>query len=159
MGLVSLVRLSLRYALFTFVRANPHIIYEEDESERVAIRARNVPQVVSRYKEKFASVRPPGDPGEQYRHGPLSAFQARCRSRPVTDLQHFTRCLKDEIVERLCNVKLRPGGNFNGESCVLRSSPEIGLHTRVLCNRLTATSKPLGLSVNGCTVCERAQGL
>ncbi|KAH9942756.1 S-adenosyl-L-methionine-dependent methyltransferase [Amylocystis lapponica] len=37
---------------------------------------------------------------EYHYNKPRTSFQARCRARPTEDLQHFTRVLKDETVER-----------------------------------------------------------
>ena len=36
----------------------------------------------------------------QYHHAPRTTFQAWCRKERTEDLQHFTRALKPETVER-----------------------------------------------------------
>ena len=109
--------------LLTKSRANPHKIYNEDPWEKDHIRRRgNIPQVPSRYKEKFASVDPEGEDMD-YQHEPVSAFQARCRRQEPKKLQHFTRCLKDEIVERVCNISLGPNGNHHGTLALTLTNP------------------------------------
>ena len=43
---------------------------------------------------------PPLKPDALYASPPRTSFQARCRQRPATDLQHVTRVYKPEVVER-----------------------------------------------------------
>lgn len=121
-------------------RANPHGKYKEDPWEKDDIRRRgNVPQVKSRYKEKFASCGPEGD-AMGYEHDPVSAFQARCRRRAARELQHFTRCLKDEIVERTCNISLGPNANHHGTFFNLVNN-KILIH---LCSKIGKTVQLFG---------------
>lgn len=36
----------------------------------------------------------------KYEYGPKSTYQVYCRQKPTADLQHFTKCLKPENVDR-----------------------------------------------------------
>ncbi|PCH37981.1 S-adenosyl-L-methionine-dependent methyltransferase [Wolfiporia cocos MD-104 SS10] len=47
-----------------------------------------------------------------YHSDPVTSFQAKCRAKPLRDLQHFTRVLKEETVERVTNIPLRPRADY-----------------------------------------------
>ncbi|OBZ68208.1 DNA (cytosine-5)-methyltransferase 1B [Grifola frondosa] len=82
---------------------------------------------------------------EPYHHRkPLTSFQVRCRIRPTTDLQHFTRVLKEETVERVVNIPLNPKADYkslnpylwewqfsNPSSAVARDGFRPGLYGRL----------------------------
>ncbi|TCD63769.1 hypothetical protein EIP91_004952 [Steccherinum ochraceum] len=48
-----------------------------------------------------------------YHHPPRTAFQQRCReSGQLKDLQHYTRVLKEQVVERVVNIPMRPKADY-----------------------------------------------
>jgi len=48
----------------------------------------------------------------RYHHAPRTTFQAFCRKRHTEDLQHFTRTLKPETVERVVNIPLTARADY-----------------------------------------------
>ncbi|KAH8119729.1 S-adenosyl-L-methionine-dependent methyltransferase [Phellopilus nigrolimitatus] len=88
--------------------ANPHKIYKETRDQREQSEIRDVLQVTSHYGDDRCGL-----VGEiPYEHAPRSGFQARCRRRPATDIQHVTPCLKDELIESVANIPLEEGANY-----------------------------------------------
>ncbi|KAI0069446.1 S-adenosyl-L-methionine-dependent methyltransferase [Panus rudis PR-1116 ss-1] len=43
---------------------------------------------------------------------PQTTYQKWSRSRETKDIQHFTRALKEQIVQRVVNIPLRPGADY-----------------------------------------------
>ncbi|OCH84951.1 S-adenosyl-L-methionine-dependent methyltransferase, partial [Obba rivulosa] len=51
-------------------------------------------------------------PQVEYYTQPRTSFQAKCRERPTADLQHYTRVLKCETIERVINIPLNPKADY-----------------------------------------------
>ncbi|KAH8099860.1 S-adenosyl-L-methionine-dependent methyltransferase [Cristinia sonorae] len=84
-------------------------------------------------------------PNAMYHHEkPRTAFQKRCREKPVTDLQHYTKVSKAQVVERVVNIPLRAKADYrtlkqsdwewqfsNPSSAVARDGFRPGLYGRL----------------------------
>jgi len=49
-----------------------------------------------------------------YRSEPMTTYQAWCRRKQTKNLQHFTRVLKEDIVNRVVHIPLRPRADYRG---------------------------------------------
>lgn len=54
--------------------------------------------------------------GVGYEHPPRSAYAARSRLFPTTDIQHITPIYKDDILRRVCAISLEPGADYRSRS-------------------------------------------
>ncbi|KAH9932061.1 S-adenosyl-L-methionine-dependent methyltransferase [Epithele typhae] len=70
--------------------------------------------------------------GREYDTEPRTSYQARCRERPTTDLQHVTRTYKPETVE---SVELLDWQSSNPLSAIAREGYRKGLYGRLDRNR------------------------
>ncbi|KAI8998552.1 S-adenosyl-L-methionine-dependent methyltransferase [Trametes punicea] len=60
----------------------------------------------------FCGLRGPSDLVPYRFEKPRTSFQAKCRVRPTSDIQHFTRTLPPATVERVINIPLSPGADY-----------------------------------------------
>ncbi|KAK0233815.1 S-adenosyl-L-methionine-dependent methyltransferase [Armillaria fumosa] len=49
----------------------------------------------------------------QYHHAPKTRYQKEARKNATANLQHFTRSLKEKIVERIVNIPLKPNADYH----------------------------------------------
>lgn len=86
-----------------FEYVNPHEVYPETEQDRQRQDNAQYPQLVVTGKRHVGKER------TVYAHGALSDFQRMVRGENQVVTGHVTRVFKDIIIERICNIPMRPG--------------------------------------------------
>ncbi|THH22378.1 hypothetical protein EUX98_g8210 [Antrodiella citrinella] len=83
-------------------------------------------------------------PNAVYHTEPKTVFQRKCREKPLVDLQHYTRVLKEQVVERVLSIPLEAKADYrtlkqnkwewqfsNPSSAVARDGFRPGLYGRL----------------------------
>nr|VWP01255.1 Glucans biosynthesis glucosyltransferase H (EC [Ganoderma boninense] len=63
--------------------------------------------VVVKYTEPYC-----GPSSGHYVSPPMNSYQAACRKKPATDLQHYTRVFKDSMISRIANIPLQARADY-----------------------------------------------
>ncbi|TDL19401.1 S-adenosyl-L-methionine-dependent methyltransferase [Rickenella mellea] len=85
---------------------NPHRIYKKSQEPFDCIGNK----VTVDCSQEFSWCGPRGN--NPYEHPPRTIFQLHARQGEVKDLQHYTRCLKPEIVERVANIPMVANADY-----------------------------------------------
>ncbi|KAL0571093.1 hypothetical protein V5O48_010860 [Marasmius crinis-equi] len=92
---------------------NPgRLTLEKRQQYRDRLEGRNDVEKVTmercKISEAFCGVRPP----RNYDHGPRTRYQKQARARGCTDLQHYTKIVRDPKIQRAWGIPLKPGADF-----------------------------------------------
>lgn len=126
------------------VRRNPHQIYKRVQ-EPPEERGRNVIVIECLQEYPWCGL----EGRIPYQHLPRTPFQARCREQATSDLQHYTRCLKPEIVERVANIPLKPGSDYRSKSVTISGG------SLFVSNISRSQAKIMGVAGRQSVLCER----